>query len=63
MSLHLLTGKEQGVAPFLCVAMAVGSSSRSLAGMALPASVLEAEGMGSERRARGFRSGELPGGH
>ena len=31
---------------------------RSFAGMAFPASVLGAEGMGRERRARGFRSGD-----
>ena len=56
-SLHLLTGKEQGVAPSLCVAMAAGSSSRSFSRTALPATILESKSMGRERRGRGFHFG------
>jgi hypothetical protein len=56
-SLYLLTGKEQGVAPSLCVAMAAGSSSLSFSRTALPATILESKSMGRERRGRGFHFG------
>ena len=54
-----VTGRRnRDVVPFLGASMAAGSSSRSSARTALPATVLESEGIVRERRARGFSFGD-----
>ena len=58
---HMLRGTEETTAArvlLLCHnAMAAGSSSRSFSRTSFPATVLESESMGRERRERGFHFG------
>ena len=58
---HMLRGTEETTAArvllFCHNTMAAGSSSLSFSRTALPATVLESESMGRERRERGFHFG------